>query len=125
MLKTFLGISALAAILCTTALPVSAAEFDCQSLRQACLMKDSLGEQGKGNCKRYRASGCAAQQGGFQGGGGGGVVIGGIGIGGGGGGGFGPGGGRCFKLQQACANKEQLGLQGLGICKQFRNECGG
>jgi putative transposase len=27
---------------------------DCNELRQACLKKDDLGEQGQGNCKRYR-----------------------------------------------------------------------
>jgi hypothetical protein len=27
---------------------------DCRSLRQACLHKGELGEQGRGNCQRYR-----------------------------------------------------------------------
>ena len=26
----------------------------CEELRQACMMKDQLGEQGEGNCRRYR-----------------------------------------------------------------------
>jgi hypothetical protein len=29
-------------------------EGDCRELRQACLHKDELGEQGHGNCERYR-----------------------------------------------------------------------
>jgi hypothetical protein len=27
---------------------------DCEELRRACLHKDELGEQGEGNCRRYR-----------------------------------------------------------------------
>jgi hypothetical protein len=27
---------------------------DCRELRQACLHKDELGEQGQGNCRKYR-----------------------------------------------------------------------
>ena len=27
---------------------------DCRSLREACMRKDELGEQGQGNCRRYR-----------------------------------------------------------------------
>ena len=29
---------------------------DCRQLRAACLNKDRLGEQGEGNCRRYRAA---------------------------------------------------------------------
>jgi hypothetical protein len=45
----------------------------CEELRRACLMKDRLGEQGEGNCRRYRTI-C---RGGYGGGHhrGGGVVI--------------------------------------------------
>jgi hypothetical protein len=32
----------------------SAARADCRDLRRACLQKEHLGEQGQGNCKRYR-----------------------------------------------------------------------
>jgi hypothetical protein len=28
---------------------------DCEELRRACLHKDELGEQGEGNCRRYRS----------------------------------------------------------------------
>jgi hypothetical protein len=28
---------------------------ECEQLRRACLHKDELGEQGEGNCRRYRA----------------------------------------------------------------------
>ena len=27
---------------------------DCRELRQACLHKEELGEEGRGNCRRYR-----------------------------------------------------------------------
>ena len=27
---------------------------DCEELRRACLHKDELGEEGEGNCRRYR-----------------------------------------------------------------------
>ena len=27
---------------------------DCEALRRACLYKEELGEQGQGNCRRYR-----------------------------------------------------------------------
>jgi hypothetical protein len=27
---------------------------ECEQLRQACIHKDELGEQGAGNCRRYR-----------------------------------------------------------------------
>ena len=36
------------------------AQDDCEELRLACQMKRQLGEQGAGNCKKYRA--CQAQQ---------------------------------------------------------------
>ena len=101
----------IAALISTAGFSSSASAQSCNTLRQACLMKDSLGEQGQGNCKRFRAQ-C--------GGGGGGIVLGGGGGINTGGGGFGP---RCEKLRRACMFKEQLGLEGLGVCKAFRNEC--
>jgi hypothetical protein len=33
----------------------------CGELRAACLNKDELGEQGEGNCRRYRAT-CRGRQ---------------------------------------------------------------
>ena len=32
----------------------SAAHADCRELRRACLHQEQLGEQGQGNCQRYR-----------------------------------------------------------------------
>jgi hypothetical protein len=29
---------------------------ECEQLRRACIHKDELGEQGEGNCRRYRAA---------------------------------------------------------------------
>jgi hypothetical protein len=34
--------------------PYARAGGECRELRQACLHKDELGEQGQGNCQRYR-----------------------------------------------------------------------
>jgi hypothetical protein len=34
---------------------VAVAQDQCAELKQACLMKRQLGEQGEGNCKKYRA----------------------------------------------------------------------
>jgi hypothetical protein len=31
-----------------------ARQQDCEELRRACLHKDELGEEGEGNCRRYR-----------------------------------------------------------------------
>jgi hypothetical protein len=31
-----------------------ASQAECEELRSACLHKDELGEQGEGNCRRYR-----------------------------------------------------------------------
>lgn len=73
---------------------------DCTTLRQACLMKNPLGEVGQGNCQRYRER-C--------------------------GGGRGEGGtrNRCAQLRSACMFKEQRGEQGQGNCQRYREECGG
>ncbi len=32
----------------------SLSEGECKNLRQACLKKEELGEEGEGNCRRYR-----------------------------------------------------------------------
>ncbi len=32
----------------------SAARYDCDELRRSCLYKQELGEEGSGNCRRYR-----------------------------------------------------------------------
>ena len=34
--------------------PQAASAQSCRELRRACEMKDQLGEQGQGNCRRYR-----------------------------------------------------------------------
>ncbi|RPH72746.1 MAG: hypothetical protein EHM78_02250 [Myxococcaceae bacterium] len=114
MLKALL----IAASLATVGLiPTLVEAQDCRSLRQACLMRDSLGERGDGNCRRFREQ-CGDERGG-RGGGGGGGVIGGIGdiIGGGG------RGGRCERLRRACMFKDERGDRGQGNCRRFREEC--
>jgi hypothetical protein len=103
----------LIAVSLATLIPTLAAAQDCRSLRQACLMRDSLGERGEGNCRRFRDQ-CGS--GGNRGG-----IIGGIGeiVGGGGGG----NGNRCERLRRACMFKDERGDRGQGNCRRFREEC--
>jgi hypothetical protein len=37
-----------------SAAPARGGRGECEELRAACLRKDQLGEQGEGNCRRYR-----------------------------------------------------------------------
>jgi hypothetical protein len=100
-------------------LPTTSYAQDCRGLRWACEHKEELGAQGAGICRRYREQ-CGGGGGfGFEGGGFR------FGFGGGGeGGGEGNGGGdRCAKLRWACEHKDELGLQGAGTCRRFRETC--
>ena len=66
----------------------------CEELRLACENKDRLGEQGEGNCRRYRQT-CerpSRQQ-------------------------------VCEELRQSCLHKDQLGEQGEGNCRRYRETC--
>ena len=68
----------------------------CEELRRACENKDRLGEQGEGNCRRYRET-CqrpARRD-------------------------------VCGELRAACLNKDQLGEQGEGNCRRYRETCRG
>jgi len=68
----------------------------CEELRRACENKDRLGEQGEGNCRRYRET-CqrpARRD-------------------------------VCGELRAACLNKDQLGEQGEGNCRRYRQTCRG
>ena len=85
------------AALITTTLPAPASAQSCRTLRQACLMKDSLGEQGRGNCRLYRER-C---------------------------GGGDPRENRCEQLRRACMFKEERGQTGEGNCRRYREACGG
>jgi hypothetical protein len=69
---------------------------ECEQLRRACENRDVLGEQGEGNCRRYRET-CqrpARRD-------------------------------VCAELRQACLNKEELGEQGEGNCRRYRETCRG
>jgi hypothetical protein len=68
----------------------------CEELRRACENKDRLGEQGEGNCRRYRET-CQRP------------VRRDV----------------CAELRAACLNKDQLGEQGEGNCRRFRQTCRG
>ena len=67
----------------------------CEELRAACESKRQLGEQGEGNCRRYRQM-CQPQQSRQQ---------------------------MCQELRAACMNKSQLGEQGEGNCRRYRETC--
>ena len=68
----------------------------CEELRLACENKNRLGEQGEGNCRRYRET-CqrpVRQD-------------------------------VCGELRAACLNKDRLGEQGEGNCRRYRETCRG
>lgn len=69
---------------------------DCRELRRACDMKDILGEQGQGNCRRYREE-CQRPSRGQS----------------------------CAELRMACLHKDELGEQGQGNCRRYREMCRG
>ena len=66
----------------------------CEELRLACENKDRLGEQGEGNCRRYRQM-CQRQSRREV----------------------------CEELRAACLNKDRLGEQGEGNCRRYRQTC--
>ena len=66
----------------------------CEELRLACENRDRLGEQGEGNCRRYRET--CQQPSSRQ---------------------------MCEQLRMACMHKDQLGEQGEGNCRQYRETC--
>jgi hypothetical protein len=68
----------------------------CEELRLACENKNRLGEQGEGNCRRYRET-CQRP------------VRRDV----------------CGELRQACLNKDRLGEQGEGNCRRYRETCRG
>ena len=68
----------------------------CEELRRACENKNALGEQGEGNCRRYRET-CQRP------------VRRDV----------------CGELRQACLNKDRLGEQGEGNCRRYRETCRG
>ena len=67
----------------------------CEQLRSACENKRELGEQGEGNCRRYRET-CERRR---------------------------PSRDMCRELRQACLNKDELGEQGAGNCRRYRENC--
>jgi hypothetical protein len=67
----------------------------CEELRRACENKNRLGEQGEGNCRRYRETCRPARR------------------------------DVCAELRAACANKDRLGEQGEGNCRRYRQTCRG
>jgi hypothetical protein len=78
-------------------LPVQAQDRQsCRELQRACEMKDSLGEKGEGNCRRFREQ-CGERRESRQ--------------------------SRCAQLRQACLFKRELGERGEGNCRRYREEC--
>ena len=72
----------------------SQAMGQCEELRMACENKDRLGEQGEGNCRRYRQT---CQQHSRQ--------------------------DMCEESRMACLHREDLGEQGAGNCRKYRESC--
>lgn len=66
---------------------------NCQELRRACEMKDSLGEVGQGNCRAYREQ-CSQQR-----------------------------RPNCAQLRKACMFKSERGETGQGNCQRYREQC--
>jgi hypothetical protein len=101
---SFLGLSAASA---GGALPtpapdrslVETVEYDngggnyCRNLRYRCENKEELGEEGAGNCRRYREE-CGWQRRSY-----------------------------CENLRYRCENKENLEEEGNGNCRRYRREC--
>jgi hypothetical protein len=73
--------------------PARRAGSQCEELRLACENRDRLGEQGEGNCRRYRQT-CQR-----------------------------PSPQMCEELRMACLHKDQIGEQGAGNCRQYRETC--
>ena len=67
---------------------------NCDELRRACENKDRLGEQGEGNCRRYRETCLRPVRRDV-----------------------------CEELRAACLNKDRLGEQGEGNCRRYRETC--
>jgi hypothetical protein len=89
---------AAAAALAIVLLPNSSkAAGRCTELRLACEHKSALGEQGEGNCRRYRET-CLRRQ----------SYV-----------------GMCGELRRACLHKNELGEQGEGNCRRYRETCRG
>jgi hypothetical protein len=66
---------------------------DCEELKLACEHKDQLGEQGEGNCRKYRET-CLK-----------------------------PPAETCADLRKACLHKGELGERGEGNCRKYREQC--
>lgn len=68
----------------------------CGQLRYACEHKYELGQEGEGNCRRYRET-CQRPP---------------------------PRQDVCAELRAACIHKEELGEVGAGNCRRYRETCG-
>ncbi len=67
----------------------------CQRLRWKCEHKYELGQEGEGNCRRYREE-CGGGRASY-----------------------------CERLRRACEFKYERGQEGQGNCRRYREECGG
>ena len=68
---------------------------NCERLRWRCEHKNELGQEGMGNCQRYRQE-CGGGQPSY-----------------------------CDRLRWRCEHKDELGQEGMGNCQRYRQECGG
>jgi hypothetical protein len=67
----------------------------CTELRLACEHKDQIGEQGAGNCQRYRET-CERRESRHA---------------------------MCQRLRFDYLHKDRMGLEGEGVCRQYREAC--
>ncbi len=77
----------------------------CRQLHYGCVYKHRLGEEGEGNCRRYRQE-CGGYGGGYEGR-------------------RHEGRSYCESLRNACVYKESRGEVGEGNCRRYREECRG
>jgi hypothetical protein len=94
MRNALLAIAAAAVLLVPVTASAQRGNAVCEELRLACQNRDRLGEQGEGNCRRYRQT---CQQPSRQ------QV--------------------CEELRRACMHRDQLGEQGEGNCRRYRESC--
>ena len=100
-LRTFAAIALATGVLTFFDAPAADAQ-SCRELQRACQMKDSLGERGEGNCRRFREQ-CGGRDIGDRD----------------------SRGNRCERLRRACMFKDERGQRGEGNCQRYREECGG
>ena len=92
-MRAYAFVVAVAVAFLVAPISAKAAGEDCDELKLACEHKGQLGEQGEGNCRKYREA-CLQ-----------------------------PTAEECADLRKACLHKGELGEQGQGNCRKYREQC--